>query len=59
MKFGVDFSEPSTIRGLILLVGAVFLGIGWLQGKDVTPVLTIVFGSSGLVGFFTKSDPDK
>ena len=59
MKFGVDFNEPSTIRGLILLVGAVFLGIGWLQGKDVTPLITAVLGSSGLVGFFTKSGLDK
>jgi hypothetical protein len=54
MNFGVDFKEPSTTRGIIMIIASIFVGIAWLMGKDVTPIIGLAMGGSGLSGFFTK-----
>ncbi len=63
MQFGIDFNEPSTLRGLFLLIGTIIIGAGWLLGRvdtnSILAILTTAIGGSGAVGLFTKSTPDK
>lgn len=54
MRIGVDFSQPSTLRGLIMIIGAIFIGIAYLMGKDVAPLLAIIMSASGSAGLFLK-----
>jgi len=63
MQFGIDFKEPSTLKGLILVIATIIIGIGWLIGRvetnDVMGILTAAMGSTGLIGFLVKGGPGK
>lgn len=54
MNIGIDFKEPSTTRGIIMIIGAIFAGVGYLMGKDVSPIIALAMGGSGLSGTFFK-----
>lgn len=54
MRIGIDFSQPSTLRGLIMIIGAIFIGIAYLMGKDVTPIIALIMGTNGGAGLFLK-----
>ena len=54
MQFGVNLNEPSTVRGIIMIIGSIFVGIGYLKGMDVRPIIGLAMGGSGLSGVFLK-----
>lgn len=58
MNFGIDFKEPSTTRGLIMIIASIVIGIGWLMGKDVEPIISVAMGLAGGAGFFIKDNSD-
>jgi hypothetical protein len=52
--FGFTFKEPSTIRGLVLLIFSTVAAIMIYQGKDATPILAASGILVGLIGAVTK-----
>lgn len=56
IQIGIDFSQTSTWRGLIMTIGAIFIGIAYLMGKDVAPIISLIMGASGGVGLFVKDN---
>lgn len=56
IQIGIDFNQPSTWRGLIMVIGAIFIGIAYLNGKDVAPIITLIFGANGGVGLLLKDN---
>jgi uncharacterized YccA/Bax inhibitor family protein len=51
---GFTFKEPSTIRGLVLLIFSIVAAVMVYQGKDASPILAASGILVGLIGAVTK-----
>ena len=54
MTFEVDFTQPSTIRGIIWLVGGVLGTLGYFSGFDPMPIMTLTGSVAGGLGVSIK-----
>jgi threonine/homoserine efflux transporter RhtA len=54
MKFEVDFSQPSTIRGLVWVAVAVIGLVMIAFGKDVSQLIVLGAGVAGGLGVAIK-----
>jgi len=55
MKIGaVDFTQASTIRGLVWLAFAVVGSVGWLMDKDLSVLSVFAAAVAGGIGVVVK-----
>jgi hypothetical protein len=54
MIFQVDFSQPSTIRGLIWVTAGVIGTVGYMSGFDPMPIMTLAGALAGGLGVAVK-----
>ena len=54
MKFGIDWTQSSTLRGLVWAIAAIVGGIMVWQGKDVDQLLILTAGITGGLGLAVK-----
>ena len=54
MKFGVDWNQASTIRGIVWAITAIVGGIMVWQGKSVDQLLVLTAGVTGGLGLVLK-----
>jgi hypothetical protein len=54
MKLGIDWSQASTIRGIVWTITAVVGGVMIWQGKSVDQLLILATGVSGALGVTLK-----
>lgn len=54
MKYGFDWNESSTRRGVVWLVSAIIGFVMVWQGRDVSQLLLLAAGVSGGIGLITK-----
>lgn len=62
MQLGIDFSQPSTVRGVITIIAALVLGVGVLLGKDIPQIISVFslfLGANGAAGVFVKDKNEK
>ena len=56
MNLGIDFKQPSTLRGLIWLVTGIIGTVMIFAGKDVSQLLTLTAAVAGGMGLFVKDN---
>jgi small-conductance mechanosensitive channel len=54
MTFEIDFNQPSTIRGIIWLVGGALGTLGYFSGFDPMPIMTLAGAVAGGLGVAIK-----
>ena len=54
IKFGIDWSQPSTLRGMVWVLVAIIGLVGWWFGKDVTQLILLGAGVAGGLGVTVK-----
>jgi hypothetical protein len=54
MKLGIDWTQSSTVRGLIWVVAAVTALVFYWFGKDPLPVMAVGGGLAGGLGVALK-----
>lgn len=54
MKLGIDWSQASTKRGLIWMIGSVTSLVFYWYGKDPLPVIAVTGSLAGGLGLVAK-----
>ena len=56
MKYGIDWSQPSTVRGLVWLATALIGAVMIWAGKDISQLLLLAAAIAGGLGVAVR-DP--